>query len=119
MPATGPTPIYRKWKFICTLRIFLPEDNSVLADGLTRSLSQSGYATDCMMNDVESGSALSTQDLDLLILNLSLPKMSDLEVLRRVRARNSRLPVLILTAADSLEQRVKGLDLGADVLVPE
>jgi two-component system OmpR family response regulator len=63
---------------------------------------------------VEADSALSTQDFDLLILDLGLPKMSGLEVLRRLRARNSRLPVLILTAADSVEQRVQGLDLGAD-----
>ena len=66
------------------------------------------------MNGMEADSALSTQDFDLLILDLGLPKMTGLEVLRRLRARNSRLPVLILTAADSLEQRVKGLDLGAD-----
>ena len=58
--------------------------------------------------------ALSTQDFDLLILDLGLPKMSGLDVLKRLRARNSHLPVLILTAADSIEQRVRGLDLGAD-----
>ncbi|MFX5785032.1 response regulator, partial [Acinetobacter baumannii] len=69
---------------------------------------------DCVKNGVEADSALSTQDFDLLILDLGLPKMSGLEVLRRLRARNSRLPVLILTAADSVEQRVQGLDLGAD-----
>jgi len=96
------------------MRILLAEDDSVLADGLTRSLRQSGYATDCVMNGMEADSALSTQDFDLLILDLGLPKMSGLEVLRRLRARNSHLPVLILTAADSVEQRVKGLDLGAD-----
>src|SRR5882762_11206589 len=96
------------------MRILLAEDDSVLADGLTRSLRQSGYATDCVNNGQEADSALSTQDFDLLILDLGLPRMSGLEVLRRLRARNSHLPVLILTAADSVEQRVKGLDLGAD-----
>ncbi|MES2536588.1 MAG: response regulator transcription factor [Pseudomonadota bacterium] len=97
------------------MRILLAEDDSVLADGLTRSLRQSGYATDCVRNGQEADSALSTtQDFDLLILDLGLPKMTGLEVLRRLRARNSRLPVLILTAGDSVEQRVKGLDLGAD-----
>ncbi|MFJ7566985.1 response regulator [Herminiimonas sp. NPDC097707] len=96
------------------MRILLAEDDSVLADGLTRSLRQSGYVTDCVKNGVEADSALSTQDFDLLILDLGLPKMSGLEVLQRLRARNSRLPVLILTAGDSIEQRVKGLDLGAD-----
>lgn len=96
------------------MRILLAEDDSVLADGLTRSLRQSGYVTDCVKNGLEADSALSTQDFDLLILDLGLPKMSGLEVLQRLRARNSHLPVLILTAGDSVEQRVKGLDLGAD-----
>ncbi|MFI4941065.1 MAG: response regulator [Burkholderiales bacterium] len=96
------------------MRILLAEDDSVLADGLTRSLRQSGYATDCVKTGSEADTALTTQDFDLLILDLGLPKMSGLEVLRRLRARNSRLPVLILTAVDSVEQRVKGLDLGAD-----
>jgi two-component system, OmpR family, response regulator len=101
------------------MRILLAEDDSVLADGLTRSLRQSGYAIDCVKNGVEADSALSTQDFDLLILDLGLPKMAGLEVLRRLRARNSRLPVLILTASDSIEQRVKGLDLGADDYMPK
>jgi len=96
------------------MRILLAEDDSVLADGLTRSLRQSGYVTDSVQSGTEADTALSTQDFDLLILDLGLPKMSGLDVLRRLRARDSRLPVLILTAADSVEQRVKGLDLGAD-----
>jgi len=96
------------------MRILLAEDDHVLADGLTRSLRQSGYATDCVNNGLEADSALSAQDFDLLILDLGLPKLSGLEVLQRLRARDSRLPVLILTAGDSIEQRVKGLDLGAD-----
>ncbi len=96
------------------MRILLAEDDSVLADGLTRSLRQSGYAIDCVKNGQDADLALSTQDFDLLILDLGLPKLSGLEVLRRLRARNSHLPVLILTAGDSVEQRVKGLDLGAD-----
>ena len=98
------------------MRTLLAEDVDILADGLTRSLRQAGYATDCVRNGQEADSALSTQDFDLLILDFGLPKLSGLEVLRRLRARNSRLPVLILilTAADSIEHRVKGLDLGAD-----
>src|SRR6478735_6499566 len=96
------------------MRILLAEDDSVLADGLTRSLRQSGYAIDCVHNGHDADSALSTQEFDLLILDLGLPRLSGLEVLRRLRARASTLPVLILTAADSVEQRVNGLDLGAD-----
>ena len=77
------------------MRILLAEDDSVLADGLTRSLRQSGYVTDCVNNGEAADSALSTQDFDLLILDLDLPKMPGLEVLRRLRARESLLPVLI------------------------
>jgi two-component system OmpR family response regulator len=62
----------------------------------------------------QADAALSTQDYDLLILDLGLPKVPGLEVLRRLRARRAMVPVLILTAADSVEQRVQGLDLGAD-----
>jgi len=101
------------------MRFLLAEDDSVLVDGQMRSLRQSGYAFDCVKNGLEADSALSTQDFDLLILDLGLPKMAGLEVLRRLRARNSRLPVLILTASDSIEQRVKGLDLGADDYMPK
>ena len=96
------------------MRILLAEDDSVLADGLTRSLRQSGYVTDCVSNGQEADNALSAQDFDLLILDLDLPKMSGLDVLRRLRSRDSRITVLILTAGDSVEQRVKALDLGAD-----
>ncbi len=97
-----------------TMRILIAEDDSILADGLVRSLRQSAYAVDHVKNGVEADTALSMQSFDLLILDLGLPRMSGLEVLRRLRARNSNLPVLILTAADSVDERVKGLDLGAD-----
>jgi two-component system, OmpR family, response regulator len=96
------------------MRILIAEDDSILADGLTRSLRQSGYAVDHVRNGTEADSALSMQTFDLLILDLGLPLMPGLEVLRRLRGRNSALPVLILTAADSVDERVKGLDLGAD-----
>lgn len=96
------------------MRILIAEDDSMLADGLTRSLRNNGYAVDAVSDGAAADSALIAQEFDLLILDIGLPKMSGHEVLSRLRARNSRLPVLILTAADSIEQRVKGLDLGAD-----
>lgn len=96
------------------MRILIAEDDSILADGLVRSLRQSGYAVDHVRGGSEADAALSMQSFDLLILDLGLPRLSGLEVLRRLRARNSSLPVLILTAADSVDERVKGLDLGAD-----
>jgi two-component system, OmpR family, response regulator len=96
------------------MRILIAEDDSVLADGLQRSLRQTGFAVDVVTNGLDADSALLTQNFDLLILDLGLPKLPGLEVLRHLRARNSHLPVLILTAAESIDDRVRGLDLGAD-----
>ena len=97
------------------MRILIAEDDQVLADGLLRSLRASGAAVDHVANGSEADAALLTNaSFDLLILDLGLPRLHGLEVLRRLRARGSTLPVLILTAADAVEERVKGLDLGAD-----
>lgn len=96
------------------MHILVAEDDQVLADALTRALKQAGYTVDQLASGTEIDTALATQEFDLLILDLGLPKLSGLEILRRLRARGSHLPVLILTAADSVEQRVQGLDLGAD-----
>jgi two-component system, OmpR family, response regulator len=96
------------------MRILIAEDDAVLADGLSRSLRAGGYAVDVVASGDDADSALAAQGFDLLILDIGLPRLSGLEVLKRLRARNSTVPVLILTAADSVEQRVKGLDLGAD-----
>jgi two-component system, OmpR family, response regulator len=96
------------------MRVLIAEDDTVLADGLCRSLRKGGYAVDWVTSGSEADSALVAQAYDLLILDLGLPRMSGMDVLRRLRSRQSALPVLILTAADSVEQRVRGLDLGAD-----
>ena len=97
------------------MRILIAEDDSVIADGLLRALRATGAAVDHVTSGTEADAALMTnKELDLLILDLGLPKMHGLEVLRKLRARGSSLPVLILTAADSVEERVKGLNLGAD-----
>ena len=96
------------------MRILIAEDDHVLADGLQRSLRHAGYAVDQVGSGTEADAALSSHEFDLVILDLGLPKMHGLEVLRKLRARGAAVPVLILTAADSVEQRVKGLDVGAD-----
>jgi len=96
------------------MRVLLAEDDAVLADGLCRSLRTSGYAVDWVTNGSQADSALTAQPYDLLILDLGLPQLSGMDVLKRLRMRESTVPVLILTAADSVEQRVRGLDLGAD-----
>ncbi|MEH3085644.1 MAG: response regulator transcription factor [Xylophilus ampelinus] len=97
------------------MRILIAEDDQVLADGLLRTLRSSGAAVDHVASGTEADAALLTgHEFDLLILDLGLPRMHGLEVLRKLRGRGSALPVLILTAADGVEERVKGLDLGAD-----
>jgi two-component system, OmpR family, response regulator len=97
------------------MRILIAEDDQVLADGLLRTLRSSGAAVDHVTDGALAEAALLTNtELDLLILDLGLPKMHGLEVLKRLRSRGSTLPVLILTAADSVDERVKGLDYGAD-----
>lgn len=96
------------------MRILIAEDDTMIADGLSRSLRQGGYAVDWAPNGLDADAALMTVSYDLLILDLGLPKLPGLDVLKRLRARNSSVPVLILTALDGTGDRVKGLDLGAD-----
>ena len=96
------------------MRILLAEDDLIIADALVRSLRKAGYAVDHMTTGAEADTALLSQSFDLAILDIGLPKLSGIEVLRRLRARKSPLPVLILTAQDGVEERVRGLDAGAD-----
>jgi two-component system OmpR family response regulator len=97
------------------MRILIAEDDQVLADGLSRALRNAGAVVSHVASGTQADAALMTNpELDLLILDLGLPQMHGLEVLKRLRARGSGLPVLILTAADSVEERVRGLDYGAD-----
>ena len=96
------------------MRILIAEDDPVLADGLTRSLRGSDYAVDCVTDGGEADHVLTAQNYDLVILDIGLPRLDGYEVLRRLRRRGSKTPVLILTARDTLDDRVKGLDLGGD-----
>jgi len=96
------------------MRILIAEDDPNLADGLQRTLRKAGHAVDWAKTGGEADAALGTQEFDLLILDISLPKLSGFEVLKRLRARDPRLPVLVLTALDSVNDRVRGLDAGAD-----
>ncbi|MCC6533801.1 MAG: response regulator transcription factor [Burkholderiales bacterium] len=99
------------------MRLLIAEDDPMLADGLARSLAQIGFAIDLAPDGLTADHMLLNQSYDLVILDLGLPKMEGLEVLRRMRRRSGAAgtaPVLILTARDGLEDRVRGLDLGAD-----
>jgi two-component system OmpR family response regulator len=96
------------------MRILLTEDDPALADILTRACKREGYNVDAVGDGVAADLALTTDTYDALILDLGLPRMDGLEVLKRLRKRGSHLPVLILTARDAIEDRVAGLDSGAD-----
>ncbi|MBN9443951.1 MAG: response regulator [Bosea sp. (in: a-proteobacteria)] len=96
------------------MRILLIEDNVDLANWLSRLLQKSRYVVDCVHDGVDADAALATQDYDLIILDLGLPQMSGLDLLRRFRQRRGVTPVIILTANDAVSSRVAGLDAGAD-----
>jgi two-component system OmpR family response regulator len=96
------------------MRILVAEDDAILAGAVLHGLREAGYAVDWVKNGLEAESALESEEFDLLILDIGLPRKSGLEVLKRLRGRDSRLPVLILTALDDVKDRVRGLDAGAD-----
>jgi two-component system OmpR family response regulator len=96
------------------MRILIVEDDPALGDGIERALGGAGYGVDRVDSGTKGDAALAGQDYDLVILDLGLPGMDGLEVLRRLRHRGGRAPVLILTARDAVGDRVTGLDLGAD-----
>ena len=96
------------------MRILVAEDDPLLADGLIRALRVAGCAADRVADGHAADSALLTQHFDLLILDIGLPGLDGFQVLKRARERKIDVPVLILTALDAVENRVRGLDLGAD-----
>lgn len=96
------------------MRLLIAEDDPLIADGLIRAMRAAGYAVDHTANGEEADEALRRFAYDLLILDLGLPRMDGTQLLERLRARGGTLPVLILTARDGLQDRVSGLDLGAD-----
>jgi two-component system OmpR family response regulator len=97
------------------MRILIAEDDEVLADGISNSMRQSGYAVDCVNDGLNADTILKgDQPFDLIILDLGLPRLDGLIVLRNLRERNRQVPVIILTARDGIEDRVRGLDFGAD-----
>lgn len=96
------------------MRILLVEDDELLGDGLRTGLIQYGYAVDWLKDGLSADQALKTENFDLVVLDLGLPKMPGITVLQNLRSRGQTMPVLILTARESVDDRVKGLDSGAD-----
>jgi two-component system, OmpR family, response regulator len=96
------------------MHILVAEDHPNVAEALVGALRKSGYAVDHVPDGQAADAALEANQFDLLILDIGLPKRSGLEVLKRLRSRKSAMPVLILTALDSVKDMVAGLDAGAD-----
>ena len=96
------------------MRILLVEDDAMLGDAIARALTQSAHAVDMVRTGEDADRALLAADYDLVLLDIALPGIDGLEVLKRVRARRSNVPVLVMTARDAVEDRIEGLDRGAD-----
>jgi two-component system response regulator QseB len=96
------------------MRVLLVEDDELLGDGLRTGLIQAGYTVDWTKNGLAADQALQNETFDLVILDLTLPKIDGISLLQKMRSRGNTTPVLILTARESIEERVRGLDSGAD-----
>ena len=96
------------------MRILVVEDDRKVASFIHEGLAREGYAVDVLHDGAQAGEQAQVYDYDAVVLDLMLPGRSGFQVLRDIRARKAALPVLILTAKDSLEDRVTGLDAGAD-----
>ena len=96
------------------MRLLLAEDEKILSDALVAILSHSGYSVDPVYDGAEALSYLEHGDYDGAILDIMMPKLDGLTVLKRIRAQGKQLPVLILSARGEIDDRVEGLDSGAD-----
>jgi DNA-binding response OmpR family regulator len=96
------------------MRVLLIEDDVMIAQGLQTALRQSGFAVDWMRDGKSAAAALQATAFDVALLDLGLPDRDGIDVLRELRRRGDATPVIILTARDEIQQRIAGLDAGAD-----
>jgi two-component system OmpR family response regulator len=96
------------------MHVLLVEDDAVLADGLSRILHSHGMVVEVVGNGTQADQILQGAEMAVVVLDIGLPGIDGFEVVRRLRARASNVPVLLLTARDAIEDRVRGLELGAD-----
>jgi len=96
------------------MRVLLVEDDRMIGEVVAQSLKEASYAVDWVRDGQTALNTLSTQVYDIVLLDLGLPKRDGLEVLRGVRDKHNPVPVLVITARDTLDDRIRGLDSGAD-----
>ncbi|MCY7369282.1 MAG: response regulator transcription factor [Polaromonas sp.] len=101
------------------MRLLLVEDDKMIGEVVLELLRAEHYAVDWVRDGQLADTALRTHDYDLVLLDLGLPRLDGLEVLRALRARKQRVPVLVASARDAVGQRIAGLDAGADDYVPK
>ncbi|HEY6132676.1 MAG TPA: response regulator [Rubrivivax sp.] len=101
------------------MRVLVVEDSARLARSLTAALREAGMVVDALADGMQAEQALAAEDYDVTVLDLALPRMGGMEVLRRARARGNDVPVLILTASGEIADRVRGLNAGADDYLPK
>jgi two-component system OmpR family response regulator len=106
-------PISRRFAFR-TMHLLIVEDDKYLSQSLVMALEEQGHSTQLAYDGEEASLALATSNYDLIVLDLNLPRLDGIEVLRRFRTKGGQAPVLILSARDRLEDRVTGLDTGAN-----
>src|SRR5215471_9142314 len=97
-----------------TMRVLVVEDEPGIAQFIRQGLSEAGYAVDVARDGQEGLDYACVAEYDVVVLDILLPKLDGLDVLRMLRDRGLKVPVLLLTAKDTVEDRVRGLDVGAD-----
>ncbi|MFI6040156.1 response regulator transcription factor [Nocardia sp. NPDC051321] len=101
------------------MRILVVDDDRAVRESLRRSLTFNGYSVDLAVDGVDALDKATSQRPDALVLDVMMPRMDGLEVCRRLRSTGDDLPILVLTARDSVSERVAGLDAGADDYLPK
>jgi DNA-binding response OmpR family regulator len=96
------------------MRILMVEDDQMIGDGVQTALRQEGYIVDWVCDGTSAASALSTEYFDLILLDLGLPGADGIDVLQKLRGRKMTQPVIVMTARDTVEDKIRGLDAGAD-----
>ncbi|HEY4039959.1 MAG TPA: response regulator [Burkholderiaceae bacterium] len=96
------------------MRILLVEDDRMIGESIRTALRQDGSAVDWVRDGSSAATTLATEEFDLVLLDLGLPQRDGLDILRTMRSRHDQTPVIVLTARDALQDRVAGLDAGAD-----
>ncbi|MBI0129563.1 response regulator transcription factor [Snodgrassella sp. W8124] len=96
------------------MRILLLEDDKMIAEALSDMLHAAGFAVDCVANGIAAENALQPEIYDIALLDIGVPRQDGLSVLRHLRVKNCDLPVILITARDTVEERINGLDSGAD-----